>query len=96
MVRGESVAQAVEREIRTTYPGYEPIPPQLGDEVISDVLPPTMGGGEVTVYLCLLSFCWSYGSVREDTKTIASPKEIELGPDEYIIAQLLPTDKRSG
>ena len=42
------------REIEATYPGYERIPPELGDEIVPDV----GSFGSTTVYHCLLSEAW--------------------------------------
>jgi hypothetical protein len=50
----EPCAQAVAREIEATYPGYEPIPPELGDAIVPDVLVCGQGLGMVTIYDCLL------------------------------------------
>ena len=46
------------REIEATYPGYEPIPPEIGDEVVPDVCP----FGRATLYHCLLSTVWEDSS----------------------------------
>jgi hypothetical protein len=47
-------------EIEATYPGYRPIPPELGNEVVPDV---EMNGalmGEATIYICLFSGVWTW------------------------------------
>ena len=46
----EPAALDLAREIEATYPGYEPIPPELGDEVVPDV----EDLGKTTIYVCLL------------------------------------------
>jgi hypothetical protein len=46
------------REIEATYPGYEPIPPELGNEVVPDVV----SLGKTTIYECLLSEFWARSS----------------------------------
>ena len=47
---------AFAREIEATYPGYEPIPPEIGNEVVPDV--DVIGGA--TIYVCLLSTVWTW------------------------------------
>lgn len=59
----EPAAGEVAREIEATYPGYEAIPPELGDQVVPDVAPEPRLMGEATVYECLLSIAW-VGSSR--------------------------------
>lgn len=56
----EPRALELAREIEATYPGYEPIPPELGDQVVPDV---TLDGrvfGKATVHDCLLSQDWEW------------------------------------
>jgi hypothetical protein len=51
------------REIEATFPGYAPIPRELGDEVVSDVSPFLgVDFGEATIHVCLLSDLWSSSS----------------------------------
>jgi hypothetical protein len=50
------------REIEATYPGYEPIPPELGDEVVPDVSMNHRPLGKATIYDCLLSPDWEESS----------------------------------
>lgn len=61
----ELAARDIAREIEATYPGYEPIPPEIGDEVVPDVC---AGGaclpGEATIHHCLFSAVWEWGSPR--------------------------------
>jgi hypothetical protein len=60
--RGEpdEIPAAVAEEIEATYPGYQTIPPELGNEVVPDV---DMDGalmGEATIYMCLFSKVWTW------------------------------------
>ena len=48
------------REIEATFPGYVPIPPELGNEVVPDVAPGNRLFGEATVYDCLLAGRWAW------------------------------------
>ena len=54
----EPAALDVAQEIEATYRGYEPIPPELGDEVVPDVDLDMRRFGKATVYDCLLSPEW--------------------------------------
>jgi len=54
----EPVAREVVREIKATYPGYQQIPPELGNEIVPDVATVAAGFGEATIYLCLFSSFW--------------------------------------
>ncbi|WP_437569604.1 hypothetical protein [Sorangium sp. So ce542] len=56
----EPVAREVAREIEATYPGYRPIPPELGNEVVPDVAMNVVLMGEATIYMCLLSDKWTW------------------------------------
>jgi hypothetical protein len=58
----EPVAHDLAREIEATYPGYEPIPPELGNEVVPDVSLDKRLFGEATIYDCLLSQEWEASS----------------------------------
>lgn len=54
------VADAIAREIEATYPGYQQIPPEIGNEIVPDI---DMGGasfGEATIYICLFSKVWTW------------------------------------
>ncbi|WP_437672220.1 hypothetical protein [Sorangium sp. So ce131] len=57
----DEIPAAVAQEIEATYPGYQPIPPELGNEVVPDV---DMDGvkmmGEATIYMCLFSPKWTW------------------------------------
>jgi hypothetical protein len=63
------------REIEATYPGYQPIPPELGDEVLPDLTLITSYFGDATIYLCLLSDTWGRSSPRR-----RKPSSLPLGP----------------
>ena len=55
----ETVAQEIAREIEATYPGYQTIPPEIGNEIVPDVA----GGvefGKATIYICLFSVVWTW------------------------------------
>lgn len=71
----ESAALTVAREIETTYPGYEPIPPELGNEVVPDVIL-NGPGAKTTIYHCLLSDGWELSSWAEgdDLEALARTK----------------------
>jgi len=56
----EAVALDVAREIEATYPGYQPIPPELGNEVVPDVDLVGAKFGEATIYICLFSEVWTW------------------------------------
>jgi hypothetical protein len=55
----EPVAREIAREIEATYPGYQPIPPELGNEVVPDVEMDWAIMGEATIYTCLFSNVWT-------------------------------------
>jgi hypothetical protein len=51
------------REIEATFPGYAPIPRELGDEVVPDVSPFLgVDFGKATLNVCLLSDLWDSSS----------------------------------
>ncbi len=54
----EPVAREIAREIEATYPGYQTIPPEIGDEIVQDV---SAGRdfGSATIYTCLFSEVWT-------------------------------------
>ncbi|MGK3996422.1 hypothetical protein [Sorangium sp. So ce1024] len=60
--RGEpdEIPAAVAEEIEATYPGYQTIPPELGNEVIPDVAMDGALMGEATIYMCLFSKVWTW------------------------------------
>jgi len=55
----EPVVREVVREIESTYPGYQRIPPELGDEVVPDLYNPSAYFGVATIYVCLFSMYWT-------------------------------------
>ena len=54
----EPVVPDLVREIEATYPGYETIPQELGNEVVPDV----MSFGKTTIYDCIFSDDWKTSS----------------------------------
>ncbi|WP_437730877.1 hypothetical protein [Sorangium sp. So ce1335] len=56
----EPVAREIAREIEATYPGYQSIPPELGNEVVPDVAMDWASMGEATIYVCLFSGVWTW------------------------------------
>lgn len=64
----EPVALDIGREIESTYPGYEPILPELGNVIVPDVC--VRGFGVATIYDCLFSEEWRTSSQPyDDTKS---------------------------
>ncbi len=61
----EPAASEIAKEIEATYPGYEPIPPELGDEVVPDVSMDGVRMGTATIYVCLLSLVWDWAGVEK-------------------------------
>lgn len=59
----EAAASDIAREIVATYPGYQPIPPEIGDYVVPDVALDTGWFGEATIHLCLFSKVWRWAGV---------------------------------
>jgi len=53
----EPVAREIAREIEATYPGYQTIPPEIGNEVVPDVAA-QLPMGSATIYVCLFSENW--------------------------------------
>lgn len=71
----ESVALTVAREIEATYPGHEPIRPELGNDVVPGVI--LNGPGQkTTIYECLLSDRWESSSWADgdDLEAVARVK----------------------
>jgi hypothetical protein len=52
--------EVIAAEIEATYPGYQRIPPELGDEVVPDLFAPRAYFGVATIYLCLFSEVWTW------------------------------------
>jgi len=50
---------AIAEEIEATYPGYQQIPPELGNELVPDVAMDGALMGEATIYVCLFSDVWT-------------------------------------
>lgn len=55
----EPVAREVAREIEAAYPGYQQIPPEIGNEVVPDIAVEVVGFGEATIYVALFSSYWT-------------------------------------
>lgn len=54
----EALAREVAREIEATYPGYQTIPPEIGNEIVPDVA--VLGDlGSETIYTLLFSTLWT-------------------------------------
>lgn len=54
------IARDIAGEIEATYPGYQQIPPEVGNEIVPDI---GMNGamfGEATIYMCLFSSVWTW------------------------------------
>jgi hypothetical protein len=73
-------ATFLSQEIETSYPGYEPIPPELGEEVVPDVSLSGRGFGKATIYDCLLSQEWE-SSVPDDGKRSSDAEEAAPSDD---------------
>ncbi|XYI02938.1 hypothetical protein ACMHYB_25570 [Sorangium sp. So ce1128] len=56
----ELVASEISREIEATYPGYQPIPPELGNDVVPDVDTDAAPLGKATIYVSLFSIVWTW------------------------------------
>ncbi|AUX35019.1 hypothetical protein WME99_18775 [Sorangium sp. So ce136] len=56
----DEIPAAVAEEIEATYPGYQTIPPELGNEVVPDVAMDGALMGEATIYMCLFSKVWTW------------------------------------
>jgi hypothetical protein len=54
------VAREIAREIEATYPGYQPIPPELGNVVVPDATMFAVLMGEATIGMCLFSIVWTW------------------------------------
>jgi hypothetical protein len=54
----EPVVRELVREIEATYPGYQTIPPEIGNEVVPDVCF-NSDFGERTIYVLLFSDYWT-------------------------------------
>ncbi|AUX25497.1 hypothetical protein SOCEGT47_060440 [Sorangium cellulosum] len=56
----DEIPAAVAEEIEAAYPGYQPIPPELGNEVVPDVEMDAVLMGEATIFVCLFSPVWTW------------------------------------
>jgi hypothetical protein len=56
----EPVAREIAREIEATYPGYQQIPPNIGNEIIPDLDMYGATFGEATIYISLFSGVWTW------------------------------------
>lgn len=56
----DEIPAAVAEEIEATYPGYRPIPPELGNEVVPDVDMDGVSMGQATIDMCLFSVVWTW------------------------------------
>lgn len=63
--------KAIAEEIEATYPGYQQIPPELGNEVVPDVGMDGASFGEATIYICLFSEVWAW--VRQTPTSWGKP-----------------------
>lgn len=54
------IAPEIAREIEATYPGYQQIPLEIGNELVPDVSMPTGLMGKATIYVCLFSKVWTW------------------------------------
>jgi len=77
--REEPAARDIAREIKATYPGYQPIPPELGDEVVPDVTLDNRWFGQATIYDCLLSVLWEWGSPTPPRPAPVAPTPMRAG-----------------
>jgi hypothetical protein len=80
----EPAALDLAREIEVTYPGYEPIPLELGNEVVPDVCSDGQYFGKATIYNCLLSEEWERSSRPYDgvrSRDYVEPPDDPGAPD---------------
>ncbi len=75
----ERAARDVAREIEAAYPGYQPIPPEIGDEVVPDVCVDGALLGEATIHHCLLSGVWEWGSPAPPRPPPVAPAPMRAG-----------------
>ena len=54
------MAREIAREIEATYPGYQPIPPEIGNEVVPDVAMDGALMGKATIGISLFSSVWTW------------------------------------
>lgn len=51
---------AIAAEIEATYPGYQQIPPEIGNELVPEIEPDGAFMGEATIYVSLFSKVWTW------------------------------------
>lgn len=54
----EPYAQALKEEIESIFPGFEPMPPEIGNQVVADVVAGNQTMGQTTLYHCLFTDSW--------------------------------------
>ena len=54
------MAHEIAREMEATYPGYQQVPPELGNELVPNVATSVVLMGEATIYVCLFSKVWTW------------------------------------
>lgn len=70
----EAAANEIAQEIEATYPGYQPIPLELGDEVVPDAaVDVSSPSGEATIHVCLFSIVWDWSSPEPARPTPGTP-----------------------
>jgi hypothetical protein len=77
----EPAALQIAHEIEATYPGYEPIPPELGNELVPGLTVTGAKAGHTTIYHCLLSPLWESSSWADDDDLEALARAQGLLPD---------------
>jgi hypothetical protein len=77
----EPAALDIAREIEAAYPGFEPIPPELGNEVVPDIIARGTEAGRSTIYHCLFSPWWELSSWADGDDLGALARARGLIPD---------------
>jgi hypothetical protein len=54
----EPHARTIAREILSLFTGYEPIPPEIGNAIVPDVVAGNQAMGQTTLYHCLFTDVW--------------------------------------
>lgn len=54
----EPHVQAITEEILSVFPGYKPIPSEIGNVIVPDVVAGNKMMGQTTLYLCLFTDAW--------------------------------------
>jgi hypothetical protein len=68
----EPCVSALAQEIEATY-GYEPIPPEIGNEIVPDLALDARALGKATIYDCLLSAVWGDQRVDREPPSAGVP-----------------------